>query len=54
MTNEQLDEKFDYLLQLCQQAKQEIKECGQMINERRQIRIDFENKVKELENKLNV
>ena len=47
-----LDEKFDYLLNLCQQAKREIKECKQIINERRKIRIDFENKVKELEEKL--
>ena len=54
MTNEQFDEKFDALLKLCQQAKQEIKESRQMINERRQIRIDFENKIQELEDKLNV
>ena len=49
-----LDIRINNLLKLCQEAKKELKEVGELIEERRQIRIDFEKKAQELEDKLNV
>ncbi len=51
LTDEQFFEKCDNLLNLCQQAKTELKEVEQMLNERIKIRIDFEKKLQELESK---
>ena len=43
-----LDERMDNLLKQCQQLKAEIEKAKQLLNERIQIRIDFEKKLQEL------